>query len=105
MGREFTDLVRGLQKVPRPVTFGLAPGVDVDVTVEAPPLELDLRRVSGRVTVTGFCKVGANQIGVRVFLRGGCWVFGSDSDSSVAQWEGTFFFFFLRSFVDEDGVW
>lgn len=57
MGQEFADLVRGLQKVPRPVTFGLAPSVDVDVAVDAPPLELELRRVSGRVTVTGFCKV------------------------------------------------
>eukprot|EP00903_Cladosiphon_okamuranus_P011757 g11052.t1 len=57
MGQEFADLVRRLQKVPRPVTFGMSPGVDVDVTAEAPPLELELRRVSGRVTVTGFCKV------------------------------------------------
>ncbi|CAM9136355.1 unnamed protein product [Scytosiphon promiscuus] len=57
LGREFADLVRSLQRVARPVTFGLVPGIDVDVTVEAPPLELELRRVSGRVTVTGFCKV------------------------------------------------
>lgn len=57
IGQEFPDLVRGLQQVPRPVTFVVAPGVDVDVTVEAPPLELDLRRVSGRVTVVGFCEV------------------------------------------------
>lgn len=57
MGQEFADVVRGLQKVARPVTFGLTEGIDTDVDVSAPPLELELRRVSGRVTVTGFCKV------------------------------------------------
>ena len=41
----------------RPVEFGLVPGVDVNVPVDSPPLELELRRVSGRVTVTGFCEV------------------------------------------------
>lgn len=62
IGQEFPDLVRGLQRVPRPVTFVLAPGVDVDVTVELPPLELDLRRVSGRVTIVGFCAVRASAV-------------------------------------------
>lgn len=57
LGQEFTDLVRRLQRIGRPVEFGMARNVDVDVTVNRPPLELELRRVSGRVTVTGFCEV------------------------------------------------
>lgn len=57
LGRDFHELVRALQKLGRPVEFGLAPNIDVHVTVDRPPLELELRRVSGRVTVTGFCEV------------------------------------------------
>lgn len=57
LGRDFHELVRALQKLGRPVEFGLAPSIDVHVTVDRPPLELELRRVSGRVTVTGFCEV------------------------------------------------
>ena len=65
IGREFADLVRGLQRVSRPVEFGLIPSVDVSIPVSAPPLELELRRVSGRVTVTGFCEVRWRREGVR----------------------------------------
>lgn len=57
LGRDFTELVRSLQHVGRPVEFGLVPPIDVRVAVSGPPLELELRRVSGRVTVTGFCEV------------------------------------------------
>lgn len=54
LGREFQDVVHSLQRVGRPVEFGLIPNPDVKVTVAGPPQELLLRRVSGRVAVTGF---------------------------------------------------
>lgn len=84
LGREFADLVRSLQRVGRPVNFGLVPSVDVRVTVDGPPLELELRRVSGRVTVTGFCEVRLLTTGVRSW-GGACLLHDNLLDAQIAQ--------------------
>lgn len=62
LGQEFDVLVRRLQRIGRPVQFGLCPDIDVVVTVDGPPLELELRRLSGRVTVAGFCEVRKEEV-------------------------------------------